>query len=556
MAKGDIDDSIIDSYEFATVHGIFPNIIRVDADIHAIIYDGSSSGVFLITTDINADGTFTGSVIDSVGFTGAINAWGNGIANLPGTDWYVLTYSGPNGDGWARSYNISSQGTITGGTSTLEYDTVFGFWTQVYHISGNVFAVLYMGGSNNYATVKTFEMASDGTLGAVIDTKEIYTGEATRPHGMVNISGTVYAAVMQSDNNSNGWLITFTISAAGDIGNSTLDIFEFDGTQCIRPRIVTVGDNMVAIVYFGVNSFLNSALVLKTYPIDDNGIIGSKVDEDSILVTTRTNIADIINVKDNIYAIAFNDYDDVGDQSGWIQTMRIDADGDIGGVYDRLQYDTSSTSYPVLLHRADDAFIIAKHNPDNDGWLISVGIARYDNVFPTDAVTRVTNLVHRYNRKEGVYTLEMNLGEVTSDFGVPEWAIKPRTAVPKFPDFTDIPEPKFPRRQTVLGPGTPEEVRVQRRAGFFPGLEGERVSGGPSPVFPDRPRRLDRPAGFTEEREEIKKLRRKISMGWRSLTPWREEEGETFGSEIIERLRKLRNMRGVLGIIGDIFRRG
>ena len=48
-------------------------------------------------------------------------------------------------------------------------------------------------------------------------------------------------------------------------------------------------------------------------------------------------------------------------------------------------------------------------------------------VFPTDAITRVTNLIHRYNRDEGVYTLELSLGEVTTDFGLPEWASTPRT---------------------------------------------------------------------------------------------------------------------------------
>ena len=49
-------------------------------------------------------------------------------------------------------------------------------------------------------------------------------------------------------------------------------------------------------------------------------------------------------------------------------------------------------------------------------------------VFPFDAITRVTNLIHRYNRKQGIYMLEGNLGDVTSDLGVPEWSSTPQSA--------------------------------------------------------------------------------------------------------------------------------
>ena len=52
-------------------------------------------------------------------------------------------------------------------------------------------------------------------------------------------------------------------------------------------------------------------------------------------------------------------------------------------------------------------------------------------VFPSDAITRVTNLIHRYNRAEGIYTLEMALGNVTSDFGLPEWTARPRASTPE-----------------------------------------------------------------------------------------------------------------------------
>ncbi len=40
------------------------------------------------------------------------------------------------------------------------------------------------------------------------------------------------------------------------------------------------------------------------------------------------------------------------------------------------------------------------------------------SVYPTDLITRVTSITHRYDR--GVYNMELGLGDVTAGFGVPE----------------------------------------------------------------------------------------------------------------------------------------
>jgi len=60
--------------------------------------------------------------------------------------------------------------------------------------------------------------------------------------------------------------------------------------------------------------------------------------------------------------------------------------------------------------------------------------------FPVDTIVRATNLIHRYNRKEGTYTLEIALGEVTSDFGLPEWLSRPRASIPDTDKRRDIEE--------------------------------------------------------------------------------------------------------------------
>jgi len=60
----------------------------------------------------------------------------------------------------------------------------------------------------------------------------------------------------------------------------------------------------------------------------------------------------------------------------------------------------------------------------------------FGQLYPSEAITRVTNLVHRYNRELGVFTLEQSLGSVTSDFGMPDWPGRPVSAIRAGQDMT------------------------------------------------------------------------------------------------------------------------
>lgn len=85
-----------------------------------------------------------------------------------------------------------------------------------------------------------------------------------------------------------------------------------------------------------------------------------------------------------------------------------------------------------------------------------------ESVYPSDAITRVTGLVHRYS--EGTYTLELLLGEVIADFGLPEWEKegKPRKAV-------EEKEPKPPKE--VEEEAKVREVSIQEDIDKFKRLQ-------------------------------------------------------------------------------------
>ncbi len=54
--------------------------------------------------------------------------------------------------------------------------------------------------------------------------------------------------------------------------------------------------------------------------------------------------------------------------------------------------------------------------------------AGYVATYPTVATTRVTSIIHRFDR--GIYNMVLGLGEVVADFGIPEWETTTRPSVP------------------------------------------------------------------------------------------------------------------------------
>lgn len=76
------------------------------------------------------------------------------------------------------------------------------------------------------------------------------------------------------------------------------------------------------------------------------------------------------------------------------------------------------------------------------------------SALPSEAITRVTSLIHRYDR--GTYTLELGLGEVIADFGLPEWNRYPIPALPEE-------EPPTPFGAPPVYPGTKPEIEVAGR---------------------------------------------------------------------------------------------
>ncbi len=336
--------------------------------------------------------------------------------------------------------------------------------------------------STDYATCTVYEADGDGfpTGGALTDAARVLGSECTF-HGTYSYeefifsttsllaSGTVYVFVM--DNNigissrgfyyrhdhasatySGGW-----ISYSSDNGSSWSDpyathdgdqLFEVLGTVAVTPTVTT----QVVTAISGT------------------------------IATGNGNITGLGNPNPTAHGVCWNT---TGTPTTAGSKTDEGATSATGAFTTGITGLTAGTKYYVRAYATNDS---------GTGYGAEVVFwANKGTVYPTEAITRVTNLIHRYNRAGGVYTLEMNLGEVTSDFGLPQWLSKPQPLVepevePRvpYPERKEIPitgdipgvpfEPGYVTQPVVEAPQIETRVPYQERkeipiTGKIPGVE-------------------------------------------------------------------------------------
>lgn len=309
-SSGAITSPEIDSLEFDTSNGSEPDIIHVSGDVYAIAYRGQANDGFLVTVTISAAGAISNSVIDTEEFDPS-SAFEPSIVHVSG-DVYAIAYRGPQNDGFIKTVTIGAAGAITAGAlDTFEFDTSDGTTPDIINVSGTTFAVAYQG-SGGDGFVKTVTISALGIIvGLAIDTFEFDTTDGITPE-IQNISGTTYLITYQGT--GGGYLKTITISALGTITNPAVDTEQFD-TTATAPRAINVGTDTYAVVYSGVDA----DGFVKTYTISAAGAITNPAIDSLEFDTADTTTPSIVHVSGDVYGIAYT-----GTASdGFLKTLAI-----------------------------------------------------------------------------------------------------------------------------------------------------------------------------------------------------------------------------------------
>lgn len=275
-------------------------------------------------------------------------------------DVYAVAYLGPDSDGFVETYTIGADGAITDtAIDTLEFDTAAGDTPDIIHVTGNHYAIAYQS-SNDDGFIKTVTIDSSGNIGnTVTDTLEFDSGNGEYP-SIVQVDTDTYA-IAYNGPDDDGWLATVDIDSGGNIAGAVTDTLEFDTTKALYPAMVAVDGNTFAIAYEGDGD----DGWLATVDIDTAGNISNAVNDSLEFDTGNGEEPDIIAIDSDTYAIT---YAGSGDD-GFVKTYTINSAGAITDTaVDSLEFDTGNGRASQIAHVSGDIHMVAYTGASSDGY--------------------------------------------------------------------------------------------------------------------------------------------------------------------------------------------
>lgn len=143
FANSTLNRTIKDSIEFETVLAGFPKIIphsSSDSNISIIVFEDDTGDGQILTIDIADDGNI-GGIIDTFEFD-TLDGHVPEIVRVTDTI-YGVAYTGPDVDGFAKTIGVLSDGTITGTIDTFEFNAQEAEEIEAIFLGGNIYASVF-----------------------------------------------------------------------------------------------------------------------------------------------------------------------------------------------------------------------------------------------------------------------------------------------------------------------------------------------------------------------------------------------------------------------------
>ncbi|KKL25321.1 hypothetical protein LCGC14_2406480, partial [marine sediment metagenome] len=260
-------------------------------------------------------------------------------------------------------FTVDSAGTIGDSViDTLEFDVTACANPKVRHISGTVYAIVYMNVSNATLIV-TVDIDSSGNIGAAVIDSFSTTGSANSlPSRLVSVSGDVYACAHTNPGND-GEIFTVDIDSAGNIGAAAIDTLAYD-TRGQTADLINISGTTYAVAYKGPTGG-----DLLTFSIAANGTITGALDTlnfDSQAIYTR-----ILNVSGDVYVIAYQGPD--GD--GFAKAMTIASNGTIGAVIDTLEFEATNAGFVDMTNAGGGVFAVCYRKSNASGFIVTFTVS-------------------------------------------------------------------------------------------------------------------------------------------------------------------------------------
>jgi len=357
MAEGDIG-SVIETLEYDNVESDEPAIVHGSGNIYSVAYSGLDSHGWLKTMTISDAGAMALVSGGTLEFDAA-GAHYPVMIHVSGNV-YAVAYMGGDSDGWIKTFTISDAGAmalVSGGV--LEWDTIRAVQVEIIHIAGNVYAIAYQGPDAD-GWIKTITISAAGAIALVSGGSLEFDTVQCLSVDIVHVSGEVYAIAYQGDG-GDGWLKTVTISAAGAIALVSGGSLEFDTVYCADPSIIHITGDIYAIAYQGPDT----DGWLKTVTISNTGAIALVSGGSLEFDTVGSGSPEIIHISGNVFAILFS----AGGSTGWVKTVTINNAGAISYIDETgLQLSPGAGGWLHGLHIAGNVYVAVYQGADTDGW--------------------------------------------------------------------------------------------------------------------------------------------------------------------------------------------
>lgn len=222
-ATGIVTNTMVSTYTNLSGLCYEPDIINVTGTYYAVVFRGASNRGNISTISINTSGIITQSVISNAIFNNTAAYWTK-IEQIASGIFATVYRVPPSNDGYITTSSITSNGIINNANiNTWVFDSGLGYEPYLIPISGDAYAVVYRG-TDADGWLKTITINPDGTLGTTaLDSYEFDITNGFEPF-MLHVSGNLYAVAYRGGTGTVGYVITI------DIATSSTNSFQIVST--------------------------------------------------------------------------------------------------------------------------------------------------------------------------------------------------------------------------------------------------------------------------------------------------------------------------------------
>jgi len=239
-----------------------PSVQKISETVYAIAYWVKTGPGIIKTLTISSTGElfYTGNMMkyDST------NGYEPCFIHISG-DTYAIAYRNAANQGIIKTFTISSDGTFGSILDTIIFDNVSAYEPCLINVSGSMYTVVYRNSSRDYGYAKTFNISSNGVIGNILDTQVFESIDSCYDPCIIHHNSEDAFVIAYSTGNSGtppGYVISIHIAKNGIITLDSGSRLRFYN-KCFNPIVIHISEHVLAICFEGFGAHPGTLITLK-----------------------------------------------------------------------------------------------------------------------------------------------------------------------------------------------------------------------------------------------------------------------------------------------------